>query len=112
MPWARLTNDLGKWNIKVETPNVALSLGLPDLSLPAPSFGLAWLPDHLPLGELSLEAGDSEKKTNDEGWQGLKSHLDSLPPMQHVRDFSPPGLLDERQEPKPEGCRGKESPGE
>lgn len=27
---------------------------------------------HLPLGQLSLEAGGSEKKTNDEGWQGLK----------------------------------------
>lgn len=60
MPRA-LTTGLGK----VGKTGV-LNLGLPYLS----GFGLAWLPAHRPLGELSSEAGASEEKINGEEWQG------------------------------------------
>lgn len=69
-----------------------------------PSLPRAWLPAHLPLG--GPELGDRcfrEGKKNDEGWQGLKSHLHSLPPV-------PAGLLNLKMWIKTcEHCRGEES---
>lgn len=64
------------------------------------------------LGEVSSEAGASEKKTKCCGEAGIKSHLRSLPPVPLVRSFSPPGLLNLKTCTEASGhCRGKESRG-
>lgn len=74
VPWVCLTNNLGKWNIKIERkPGAALPLPAP----PHPALVLlGCLPTFL-LGELSSEAGasDQEKKK-----KKLRGGRDKKPP--------------------------------
>lgn len=56
---------------------------------PCPSVSLAWLLPTCLLGELSSKAGASEKKKRCRV-AGIKNHLHSLPPVQHVHNFSHP----------------------
>jgi len=65
------------------------------------------------LRKVSSEAGASEKKKKMSRGGRDKGHLHSLPPMQCVYNFSPPGLLNLKMCTKASGhCRDKESLGE